>query len=295
VKTLLLLDTNYLCYRAYYTTGHLSHEGMGTGVMYGVIQAVESLQDLFDTKRVVFAFDHGCGKRRELFPEYKANRRKKELTEEEQESLKDFRKQINGLRDKYLSAMGYRNVFHQKGYEADDVIASVAEHQRRTSDIVIVSSDKDLWQLLCHGVRCFNPQTKQITTEKSFFVEWGIYPEIWSHVKSIAGDVSDGIPGIVGVGLKTATKWFTGGLGKDTKAYRKIDEGIGIHNRNMKLIRLPFPGVETFKLREDKVTREKREKVLAELGFKVRRVRGVKKRKKESSRVGFFSQRREND
>ncbi len=294
--TILLLDTNYLAHRAFYSTGHLSHDGEGTGILYGILQTVDQLQDRFATDKVVFAFDKGYVGRTEIFPEYKANRYKKDKTEEELEQIKEFRKQLSQIRDKWLPMLGYRNVFWQHGYEADDVIASLSSmfpfwDSDEACDAIIVSSDKDLWQLLNDYVVSYNPQTQIVTTAGSFSKEWGVSPLMWPHVKAIAGDPSDGIPGVKGVGLKTAAKYYSGGLKEDSAVYERIiGEGVEIHNRNIKLIRLPFPGTEKFVLREDRVTARRREKVFRKLGFAGGRVRGVKKRKRKEvvETGGFF-------
>ncbi|KKN88299.1 hypothetical protein LCGC14_0248610 [marine sediment metagenome] len=296
MSTILLLDTNYLAHRAFYSTGHLSHDGEGTGILYGILQTVDQLQDRFATDKVVFAFDRGYVGRTEIFPDYKANRYKKEKTEEELEQIREFRKQLSQIRDKWLPMLGYRNVFWQNGYEADDVIASLSFifpfHSANTVyEFIIVSSDKDLWQLVNQHVRCYNPQTQVLTTWESFQKEWGVDPEMWPHVKAIAGDPSDGIPGVKGVGLKTAAKYYSGGLKEDSAVYKRIiGEGVEIHNRNIKLIRLPFPGTEKFELREDRVTAKRREKVFRKLGFAGGRVRGVRKRKRKEvvETGGFF-------
>ncbi len=286
MSTLLVLDVPYLAHRAYHTVGHLSHNGEGTGVIYGVLQAVDSLTDLFATDRLVFAFDFGGSKRKIIYPEYKANRYKKDLTEDEQEAIRSLRNQITQLRKEFLPAMGYQNVFSQDGYEADDVIASVASEVGEMGEAIIVSSDQDMWQLLRRSVSCYNPQTQKMTTVKSFVGKWGISPTMWDCVKALAGDPSDNIKGIDGVGLKTAAKWYAGTLKQGSKAYERINEGIGVHSQNIELIRLPFPGVEKFSLRKDIITEEKRTEVLERLGFG-KRVKGVIKREKVS-RKGFF-------
>jgi len=277
----LILDGNFLCYRAFHTTGQLSYEDEGTGVLYGVYQTVESLKDQFAVKNVVWAFDQGKGKRRELLPSYKAQRRK-DKTEEELLALKNLYKQIDRLQHKYLRKMGYKNIFSQPGYEADDIIASVCLNLGDGDRGIIVTADKDMYQLIADNVVVYNPITKQTWTRQYFGEQYNSTPELWASVKAIVGDPSDNIDGIKGVGFVSAAKWFNGTLREGNKQYDRISEGIGIHNENYPLIKLPFPGTEIFELREDKVTGKKRQKVLDKLGFQ--RVKGVRGKKDTSKR-----------
>ena len=266
MKNLLIVDANYVCSRAYFATGFLAFEGKATGMALGAIQTVEICQELFATNVIVLAFDCGRGRRREIYPQYKANRREG-LSAEEKAIKLEYRKQVSKM-PKVFKRMGYRNIFSQKGYEADDVIAGVVGVLGEEDRAVIVSADQDLWQLLRHNVICYDPRAKKRTTRKSFMEEWGVTPEMWPHVKSLAGDSSDNIEGIRGVGLKTAAKYYAGTLTMRSAAMDRIEEGLAIHNRNLRLIRLPLPGLESFELREDRLTAERRVFVFETLGAK---------------------------
>ena len=288
MTTFLILDANYLCHRARWTTGHLSHEGRGTGIAYGVLTAVDVLTERFGTDRVLFAFDRGYEKRTEIFPEYKQNRRGKPLSDQEHHDLCDFRRQVDLLRNEILPLMGYRNVFWRKGYEADDVIASLnwdlagveegADESAVADECIIVSADQDLWQLLSDVTRCYNPQTKVMMTKGALMMFWGVTPRQWVRAKAIAGCDGDGVPGVKGVGMKTACKWEAGTLKMDSVAWRRINKGTGpLFVRNYKLVLLPFPGIGSFVVREDTLTAERRAKVFEKLGFQERRPAGVKR------------------
>jgi len=280
MKTLLILDTNYLCYRAFYTTGHLSFGGVGTGVLYGVLQTVNSLQTLFDAQTVIFAFDDGIDKRREIFSEYKGNRQKRNLTCEEKKTLTEFRRQVTALRDEVLPSLGYCNIFYQRGYEADDVMASVVQCCVDDGLAYIISADQDLWQLLDYNVHCYNPTTKKMTTVKTFRNQWQVSPSLWPYIKALAGDAGDNVPGIKGIGLKMAARWYAKDLDYGSVAYRKIVEGRDdVFARNLTLIKLPFPGIKRFELQNDAVTGDKKREVLKKLGFSVK-PQGVRYRKK---------------
>lgn len=286
MATWLILDSNYFCHRMFHVMGHLSHGDECTGVAYGFLREIPQLMERHNTKNIVFAFDHGKGKRKEILPTYKKSRQDKykNATPEEQDEMKRFRRAVAQLRDKLLRMLGFRNVFYQRGYEADDIIASVCKNLPLGDDAIILGSDEDLFQLLEHEtVSMWNPITHKVTTEASFRAKYGIDPVRWAEVKALAGCSTDDIPGIRGVGNKTASRWVAGKLKPGTKVYQKISDNIEVCNRNMPLVSLPFEGTDVFNLRTDKVTDEKWRKVAKKLGMKSivdTPPRGIKQRSK---------------
>src|SRR5690606_4825406 len=158
MSTTLLIDVSSLAHRALHTTGGLSFEGMPTGVLFGVLRDIESFVDLFVADRCVFAFDSGGGGHRQrLYPDYKSSRRSKELTEDEKRILADYRAQIVRLEREILPDMGFRNIYKERGFEADDVIAHCAERIPSEDDAIIITSDNDLWQCLRGNVSWYSP------------------------------------------------------------------------------------------------------------------------------------------
>ena len=265
----LILDVSYLAYRAFHSMGELSHEGVKTGVVYGMFRAIIDLQELHATDRVVWCFDRGHDKRSQIWGQYKANRHKQDEDNETKEARRALRQQLYRLRTNYLPAIGYRNVFWQYGYEADDVIASICQDRPRGEEIVIVASDADLYQLLIQGwVSMWNPQKKQSITAESFSREWGIDPTMWSDVKSIAGCPGDNVQGVKGVGEKTAVRFLTGKLKDTTKAFAAIVANRDVWERNLHLTRLPFKGTERFELVDDCLTRDRWNMLMERLGMK---------------------------
>ena len=286
----LIFDCPYMIYRSFYSVGEVLG---GEATIYGFLRDVAVLQEEFNSTQMVFTWDVGYGKRRDLFSDYKANRRKDEYTEEEQETYKDVTTQMRKLREQYLRKLGYRNVFFQDGYEADDIIGSVVLHSIKEREAIIVSADQDLWQLLRVNVSCYNPVTKKLLTRKLFMDKWGIEPELWSHVKAIAGCRTDNIPGLIGIGEVMAAKWYQGKLKPTSVAHKKISgDGIEVHNRNIRLTRLPFEGTETFKLKEDELSVDRWNELADRLDMESLKdfvpgvPRGVKQKKKKRS-VGF--------
>ncbi len=266
----LLIDSNYLCWRAFHSMGELSHEGVRTGVLFGFFKEILTLTDLFLTQRVAFCFDSSHSKRRDALACYKTTRedKYKNQTTEEKEAHAQMRTQILRLRRHYLPALGYSNILHQKGYEADDLIASACASLPTGRRAIIVSSDHDLYQLLSDQVIFYNPAKKASITKESFSKEFGIGPSQWPDCKAIAGCKTDDVPGIKGVGEKTAAKFLAGKLKQGSAAFDKIVRGNHIWRQNLPIVQLPFPGTETPQLRKDApVDPKKWDKVMEDLGM----------------------------
>ncbi len=270
-KKWLVLDCNYLCHRAKHSTGGLSYENKPTGVIYGFLKTVSHFQELFDTPYVAFCWDSKTSKREEIFPAYKANRkgRYEDMDKDTIKLEKEFRWQMKKLRREYLPTIGYRNVFVQKGYEADDIIASVCMNLSMMDEGIIISSDQDLYQLIRGSVSFYNPIKGKVLTLQGFKKLYEIIPEQWSIVKCLAGCSTDGVPGIKGIGEKTIIKYLMGDLSETTKTYKKITRNSGKYiRRNHPLVVLPFEGTKNPKLHKDKITQEGWNEVVKTLGMK---------------------------
>lgn len=251
---ILVLDCNYLCHRAAYSRGHLTFGVEPTGVLFGFMSDLFTLRDHFATREFVFCFDRPPGKRDDMYPAYKATRRKAKVAQSTEDfwatqkmKIKlDLEKQILSLRKEWLPSIGYGpNILSQKGYEADDCIASFCQSNPK-SEITIVSADKDLYQLLKPNVTQYDPRLRRATTVDGFRKRYGIESYNWPLIKAMAGCTSDEITGIKGVGEKTAIKYIQG---KTTPAInRKIlsQESVNIINTNLKLVKLPLEGCKPF-------------------------------------------------
>jgi len=268
----LLLDCNYLCHRAKWSTGGLTYDGDAIGVIYGFLKSLSGFQDLFNTSNFVFCWDSETSKRKEIYPEYKAQREKKEYTDEEIEFDRAFRKQMKKLRTTYLPMIGFRNVFVQKGYESDDIIASICCQKNKSIDneFVIISSDKDLYQCISPSVSFYNPQTSKILTFQGFKKKYGIESYEWGNVKSLAGCTTDNVKGIEGIGEIRAIQFLNGNLNPKSKAMQNIKnpDSDEILFRNQKLVILPFEGTQQFKLRRDNLSEQGWRQVTKLLGMK---------------------------
>ena len=102
----LVLDSPYLCYRAFFSTGFLSYDGDATGVLFGFLRDVRNLMEQFDTDKIAFCFDKGIPLRQNIYSKYKQSRRekRKQMSEEEKLTHQDLRKQIKRLRTEILPA-----------------------------------------------------------------------------------------------------------------------------------------------------------------------------------------------
>ena len=203
---LLLLDGHSLAYRAFFALpieNFSTVTGQPTNAVYGfTAMLINVLRDEKPTHLAV-AFDRGEPTfRHEQYVEYKANRR---------ETPEDFRSQLS-LIFEVLDALGIRRL-SAPGYEADDLIATLATQATAEGmDVLIVTGDRDVLQLVSdrvtalmtrRGISDMTRFTPQTVTEK-----YGLTPAQYPDFAALRGDPSDNLPGIPGVGEKTATKWI---------------------------------------------------------------------------------------
>lgn len=267
-KLYLLLDCNYLCHRARWGMPQdLTYMGSPTTIIYAFLREVLFLQEQFQADHLVFCFDSKSSLRKKIYPEYKAKRHTKEMTEEELGFEIEFRHQIKLLCTTYLPEIGYRNIFRKKGFESDDLIARLAETIHDDDKAVIISSDHDLFQCLSSNVSVYFPTQRREVTAKSFKKEYRISPKQWALVKSITGCKSDNVEGIRRVGEITAIRYVLGELKKDGDVCHLIEAGKGIIERNKKLVTLPFEGCPILKLQKDELTEKGWKSVCERLGF----------------------------
>ena len=241
----LVIDSNCLGHIAKHSMKGLSFDEIETGVIFGFMNHVLRLAKKFETNRFAFCWDSRKSLRKEVYPKYKYKRHDNTgKTEEEIVLNESAYRQFVELRKKVLPEFGFKNVFIQKGIEADDLIASIVRANK--NEYIVVSHDEDLYQLL-NLAPIYNPRKKILIDADYFKKQYGIDPDDWSKVKAIAGCGSDSVGGIENVGEKTAIKYLTGTL-KKGKAYDSIREGNDVILRNKKLVYLPFSETEEVKI-----------------------------------------------
>ena len=255
-RTWLIIDSNYLCHRAKHSMKGLAHEGAATGVIFGFLKEITYLMDHFQTKYICFCWDLGKGLREDVCSTYKADRKERDMSEEDIAFEVEFSFQMAKLREEYLYQIGFRNVYAQSGYESDDLMASIAYNLPKGDSAIMVTADQDMYQCIRPSpcpVSMYSPAKKEVMTFEKFTEEYGIIPGIWVHVKALAGCTSDNVKGIQGVGNKTAIKYLRGELKQTTKAFKNIKEqSKDMYNKNLPLVKLPYIGTNTFKLKKDK-------------------------------------------
>lgn len=198
--TLLIIDGNNLAHRCRHVFS-LSNRGVDVSVTYGVLHNLKSLIGKFSPQAVVFCWDGGTPEfRRQRVPEYKANRVKGEP-----DDYANFIRQIQELCDYALPMMGVITV-QRKGVEADDLMY----HMTRISnmDNIIISNDIDMMQAVNGTTQVYSPTKDRLFNEQEVLKEYGVEVGNFVHWRALQGDSSDNIPGVVGIGEKTATKLF---------------------------------------------------------------------------------------
>lgn len=268
-QTLLVLDCHYLCHRAFHAQKDLSHDGIATGVIFGFLKSIGHLKNDFQTDRVAFCFEGDTLWRKVWFKGYKQKRIQAEVDPLKIKARGDLCRQIDALRNHHLRDIGFRNIFYYPGHESDDVMAKICQEEK--GEVVLVTSDADMYQCLSDNVSMWCPTKKKLHSKKWFEKEYGIPPWKWAIVKAMAGCGTDGVPGIPGVGEVTAIKYLRGELSKTAQIYKTIKskEAAEIVDRNRKLVKLPFedPAPPPTEWQEEKVSSKGWDAVCKKLGI----------------------------
>ncbi len=269
-KRYLLIDANFLCHKAKYATGHLSHGNTKTGIMYGVLNQVLKLYEDLEADHVVFCWDSAKSVRKHYFPWYKKKRHDNKTDEEKEADGKAFI-QFEELRTQVLPAFGFRNNFMQTGLEGDDIMARLCWSYLADDghELVVVTADEDLYQMITQTTWCYNPTKKEHMTYDLFKETYNIPPNHWPWVKQMAGCTTDEIPGVEGIGEVYAIKAINRELKENSKKYKSLqtDEARAIMNRNIWLVTLPLMCTERMRVVEDEFNQREFMKTCKKYGF----------------------------
>lgn len=197
-ETLYLIDGSSYIYRAYYAIRHLSSpKGFPTNALYGFTQMLLKVLKDRSPDHVAVVFDHGRQTfRTELYPEYKANRAA---------MPEDLVPQIAPIKE-MVRAFNIP-VLEKEGFEADDIIGTLARQCEESGlNVVVVTGDKDLMQIVSENVTLLDTMKEKVSGIAEVMERFGVAPEMVVDILGLAGDTSDNIPGVPGVGEKTALK-----------------------------------------------------------------------------------------
>ncbi|MCG7496749.1 DNA polymerase I [Vibrio sp. Of7-15] len=212
---LILIDGSSYLYRAYHASPNLTNaDGEPTGAVYGVVNMLRALLKQVATERIAVIFDaKGKTFRDDMYPEYKANR---------PSMPDDLRSQVEPLHA-IIKAMGLP-LISISGVEADDVIGTLATQASKQGMPVLISTgDKDMAQLVDENVTLINTMTNVVMDPAGVVEKFGIGPELIIDYLALMGDKVDNIPGVPGVGEKTA-KALLQGIGGLDALYDNLDD-----------------------------------------------------------------------
>jgi len=197
-NTLYLIDGSSYLYRAYFAIKRLSSpSGFPTNTIYGFTQMLLKLLKDYQPQHLAMVFDVGrVTFRTELYPAYKANR---------EEMPADLRQQLGPIRD--LVRAFNIPVVELAGYEADDLIGTLAARwEAQGGKVVVVTGDKDLMQIVSERTTLLDTMKNTASAIPQVHERFGVGPEGVIDILGLAGDSSDNIPGVPGIGEKTAIK-----------------------------------------------------------------------------------------
>ena len=203
-EKIVLIDGHSILNRAFYGVPDLTNaEGLHTNAIYGFLNILFKILDEEQPEYLTVTFDvHAPTFRHEMYPEYKGTR--KPMAEE-------LRQQVPVIKE-VLQAMNIATI-EKAGLEADDLLGTISHScEEKGMDVAIISGDRDTLQLATEHVKIRIPKTKQGRTEiEDYFAsdvkeKYGVTPSEFIDVKALMGDTADNIPGVPGIGEKTATK-----------------------------------------------------------------------------------------
>ncbi len=200
MKRTFVVDCYSILFRTYYTAENMkTSTDIPIGGLFGFIRTIFNLIEKHKVEQIVIALDSGKKTfRSEIYEAYKANR-----VETPQNMIPQF-----AILQEFLDCSGLANI-KKDGFEADDIIASIVTQKRGNfsqGKFSVVTSDKDLMQLVCENVNCVDIFKDKVFETSDVIEKFGIEPQFIVDYLSLLGDASDNIPGVKGCGAKGAVK-----------------------------------------------------------------------------------------
>lgn len=220
-KKLVLIDGHSILNRAFYGIPDLTNsEGLHTNAVYGFLNILFKILEEEKPDYLTVAFDvHAPTFRHKMFEAYKGTRKP---------MAAELREQVPLMKE-MLTAMGVK-IIEKEGYEADDLLGTIAKRSEKEGvEVSVVSGDRDLLQLATDHIKIRIPKTKRTGTEiedyntKDVIARYQVTPLQFIDVKALMGDTADNIPGVPGIGEKTATNLIVT-YGSIEEAYAHVEE-----------------------------------------------------------------------
>jgi 5'-3' exonuclease len=263
----LVIDGLNTFIRSYAASPVTNSDGEHVGGISGTLLSIgHAIKNIAPT-RVIMVFDgkNGSAKRRQIYPEYKANRKFKirlnrsEVVDKQDNQLEQLIRVIQYLENLPIT------VVTAEATEADDVIAYIANDylaQKEDSQVFIMSSDKDFYQLVNERIHIWSPTKKRFYYTEDVHTEYGIYPRNFALYRALLGDKSDNIGGVDGIGEKTVQskfnlltedkqvslddlKQYAAAQPPKVKIYQKFLEAEQLIERNIQLMQLSESHINT--------------------------------------------------
>ncbi|MGI9534715.1 MAG: 5'-3' exonuclease, partial [Thermodesulfobacteriota bacterium] len=214
-KTLYLIDGSSYIFRAYFAIRHLStSKGFPTNAIYGFASMMFKFIKDFDPEYIAVAFDTKARTfRSDIYPLYKANR-----DVPPDDLIPQFDK-IHEIVDAFAIP-----IIMVEGFEADDLMGTIAKkNENKNIEIVLVTGDKDFCQLVSDKIKILDTMKNKITDQEEVVKKFGVGPEKVIDVLALAGDQVDNIPGVRGIGEKTASKLISE-FGSIEDVYQQLNQ-----------------------------------------------------------------------
>jgi 5'-3' exonuclease len=266
MKKVMIIDGLNMFLRSYIVVPSMDKQGSPNGGSYGFMKSLQKISGMFQPDEVIVCWDGegGSQKRKQIDKNYKAgrkpvrfNRRLIDLSPEESDKNK-YNQQYRLM--EYLNDLPIIQTMIDY-IEADDVIAYVAQHEKYQDwEKVIVSSDKDFFQLISKDCKLYRPIQDQLVDYPTLMKEHKIHPKNFALARSLVGDKSDNLPGVPRVGLKTVAGKFPfladehqyevedimqhcEGAAKMLKVHENILENSLLVEKNYKIMQLYSPSI----------------------------------------------------
>ncbi len=212
--TTILIDGSNLFVVQYTANPAVGSDGIPIGGCRGFLNSICWINKILKPNRIIIFFDGkgGSAQRKQMFAEYKEGRKPSSIVGKHYKFSSEDKSELNKQYQfdcliKCLDTLPI-DVIIAKDFEADDGIAYSVKYRKQfnLNNAIIVSCDRDFYQLVCDDVSIYNPISKKIINTKSILEEFKIHPQNWLFYRSVSGDKSDAIDGIKGMGPKTLVK-----------------------------------------------------------------------------------------